>query len=350
MLVPVANKLEENNLTTTFSFEYGEVKEATLQNSINPIIHQVSIKKSWLINYFSLYNSSSLKQKIGFFTYPIVLLKLILKIKPRYLLVANDIMFPSKILVKFCKHLNIPTLSLQHGALCSPFFPIEADKLGVYSEGVKNFIVQNNLAKKERIVSLGNPRWDNLLTETKQKQTPLTHSIVILSQAIAYRDHQGVIDKNIDSMFDLVSRIAYNFPNIQIVVKLHPLENASLWKEKIDFPKFTNLSLSDNNLISLLKQCTICVSGATTAFIEAALFGVKCLAYRPGDSSISVPKETEMDHFIEIFEDPDLLMSEIQRIIDINITIFPIKQDIILDHFGHSAEYIAQYIQSEIGT
>ena len=109
MLVPVANKLKEKKIDVTFVFEYGYLKEKELEKLLDFEINQISIKKFRLVKYFSLYNSSSLKRKIGFFTYPIVLLRLILKIKPSYILVANDIMIPSKTLVNFCKHIQIPT-------------------------------------------------------------------------------------------------------------------------------------------------------------------------------------------------------------------------------------------------
>ncbi len=348
MLVPVANKLKEKKIDVTFVFEYGYLKEKELEKLLDFEINQISIKKFRLVKYFSLYNSSSLKRKIGFFTYPIVLLRLILKIKPSYILVANDIMMPSKTLVNFCKHIQIPTLSLQHGALCEPFFPIEADKLGVYSEGVKNFIEKNNLADKNKIVSLGNPRWDNLKTYIKNKEIPTNHTILILSQATSYKDAKGIVDENIEGMFNLVERIAKQFPNIEIIVKLHPLENSILWNQKVNFLKYNNLKLFDEDLISALTKSTICISGATTAFIEAALFGLKCIGYRPYKATIAVPKETEMDYFIKIFEDYNLLIEEVKKTIFDNNKNFQIDKNYILDHFGNSAEYISKYIISEI--
>lgn len=311
-------------------------------------INQISIKKFRLVKYFSLYNSSLIKQRIGFFTYPIVLLRLILKIKPKYTIVANDIMLPSKVLVKLCKHVDIPTLSLQHGALCEPFFPIEADKLGVYSEGVKNFIVQNNLADKDQIITLGNPRWDKLLSDIENKKIPKKHSILILSQAIAYKNSRGIIDENIEAMFNLVENLAMQLPNIDIFVKLHPLESSALWEEKVNFSRFQNLVIYKENLTEALMQSTICISGATTAFIEAALFEVKCIGYRPAKSTIAVPKKTEMDYFIKIFEDIDALLDEVKKTISDDKKIFTIDKNYILEHFGNSAEYIAEYIKSEI--
>lgn len=350
MLVPVANKLNEQNLNVTFAFEYGTSREIQLQAALNSTIRQVSIKKSKLVSCFSLYNSLSFKRTIGYFTYPIVLMRIILESNPSYLLVANDIMLPSKIVVRLCKFMSIPTLSLQHGAICDPFFPIEANMFGVYSEGVKDFIIAKNLAKKEQIISLGNPRWDSLITEIANKKVPIKHCILILSQAVGYRNKEGIIDDNIEEMFKLVSTLANYFPSINIVIKLHPLENSNLWNEKINFSKFHNLSLSNENLTTLLKYSTICISGATTAFIEAALFDLKCIGFRPGKSSVGVPKETEMDYFIEIFEDPKELIEHVQKIIITDIMTFPIEKNLILDYFGYSAQYIANYIGNKINT
>ena len=349
MLIPVANQLNQKNIAIYFGFEYGKEKETYITNALHKLIKLVSLKNSKWIQIFSLYNNVGIKQKIGYFIYPIILLNLILKSRPKYLLVANDIMYPSKILVKLCKRIGIKTLSLQHGALCSPFFPIEADMLGVYSEGVKNFIVKENLAHPVQLISVGNPRWDSLFSEIKNKKFPNKHKILILSQAIPYQESSGKLDSNIEAMFELVHYIATSLPNIEIVIKLHPLENDESWNGKINVKKFSNLSISKNqNLISLLSTSTICISGATTAFIEAALFGLKCLAYRPGPESIAVPNKTEMDHFLELFTDKDTLLQRVQMITRQDSFDFSLNNNSILDHFGYSSEYIADLIQKEL--
>lgn len=349
MLIPVANQLNQKNIAIYFGFEYGKEKETYISNALHKLIKLVSLKNSKWIQFFSLYNNVGIKQKIGYFIYPIILLNLIFKSRPKYLLVANDIMLPSKVLVKLCKSIGVKTLSLQHGALCPPFFPIEADKLGVYSQGVKEFIVKNKFAREEQIISVGNPRWDTLKDQMKNINALEKHCVLILSQAVVYQDAQEIVDPNIEAMFDLVKVIAFTFPDIQVKIRLHPLEDQTLWDNKINFSEFDNLSFAkDEDLVAALKSSTICISGATTAFIEAALFGLKCIAYRPNIGTIAVPLETEMDYFLKIFHNSEDLLFELKNTLqNINFS-NDTNNDKILDNFGHSAMYIADFIQEEI--
>lgn len=45
-------------------------------------------------------------------------------------------------------------------------------------------------------------------------------------------------DKNIERMFGLIKQLSNILPECTIKIRLHPLEDGTLWREKIDFIKY----------------------------------------------------------------------------------------------------------------
>lgn len=350
MVLPVANELNLRKIKVWFGFEYGNAKTQYILERLSPAIKYFSLKKSILIRVFSFYQTSRIKRIVGFLVYPLKILQLLTVSKPNYILVANDIMIPSKTLILFANFLKIPNLSLQHGALCAPFFPLTAEKIGVYSHDVKEFIIKNGWAKEEKMIIVGNPKWDYLHQYTHKYSTKYLKNILILSQASGYLLDLKTPDKNIEKMFGLIKQLSNAFPECTIQIRLHPLEDGTLWREKIDFIKYHNIILcnSEEKLLDRLQVTDICISGATTAFYEASLLGVKCIAFRPDASTIAVPSITEMDSFLFVCTKEATVLKYIKDFYENSIIFGEHENNCPVAYFGNSAKFIAEYIEVAI--
>lgn len=350
MVLPVANELNFLKIEVWFGFEYGNVKTQYILQYLHPAIKYFSLKESLLIRFFSFYQTSRIRRVVGFLVYPLKILQLLIVSKPNYILVANDIMIPSKTLILFANFLAIPNLSLQHGALCAPFFPLTAEKIGVYSNDVKEFIIKNRWVTEEKMIIVGNPKWDYLHPHSCRNSKKYFKNILILSQAPGYLLDSQKPDKNIEKVFGLVQQLANEFPECKIQVRLHPLEDGSLWKSKIDFIKYHNIMLcnSDEKLLDRLQVTDICISGATTAFYEASLLGVKCIAFRPDVSTIAVPSITEMDSFLFVCTKEVTILKYIKDFYENSIIFSEYENKCPVAYFGNSTKFIAEYIEAVI--
>lgn len=353
MVLPVANELSSKKLEVWFSFEYGHLKTQHILHHLHPTIKIFSLKQSTLIRFFSFYQTNRIKRIIGFLVYPIKILQLLNLSRPNYILLANDIMIPSKTLAHFANFLKIPNLSLQHGALCSPFFPITAEKMGVYSNNVKEFIIKNGWATAEKIIITGNPKWDYIHEWTfKNIKKVNLQNILILSQVPGYLLDSKNPDDNIGRIFGLVQKLSLAFPKCIIQIRLHPLEDGMLWQKKIDFSNHHNIVLCDKEeqLLSLLKRVDICISGATTAFYEAALLDVQCIAFRPSHSTIAVPNVTEMDNFLTVCKNEKEVVEYIKDYYEKPIEHKKSNSICPVSYFGYSTKFLAEHIQQIIKT
>jgi len=351
MVLPVANELNFRKIKVWFGFEYGNAKTHYILEHLSPAIKYFSLKKSILIRFFSFYQTSRIKRIIGFLVYPLKILQLLTVSKPNYILVANDIMVPSKTLVLFAKFLKIPNLSLQHGALCAPFFPLTAEKIGVYSIDVKEFMIKNGWVREEKIIIVGNPKWDSIYKNTSRNNAKGNlKNILILSQVPGYLLDSKNPDKNIERMFGLIKQLSNAFLECTIQIRLHPLEDGTLWREKIDFTKYHNIMLcnSEEKLLDRLQVTDLCISGATTAFYEASLMGVPCIAFRPDVSTIAVPSVTEMDSFVFVCTQETSVLKYVKDFYENSIVSSNHDNHYPVAHFGNSAKFIAEYIQAAI--
>lgn len=351
MVLPVANEISLNNLEVWFGFEYGNAKTQYILEHLSPAIKYFSLKKSILIRFFSFYQTNRIKRIMGFLIYPIKILQLLTLSRPNFVLVANDIMIPSKTLVLLANFLKIPNLSLQHGALCAPFFPITVEKMGVYSDDVKEFIIKNKWAEEEKLIVVGNPKWDYIhkFAQCNNVEKKL-NNILILSQVPGYLIDFNNPDMNIERIFGLVKQLSNTFPECTIRIRTHPLEDGCLWREKIDFIKYQNVEMCNaaESLLELLQKTDICISGATTAFYEASLLGVKCIAFRPSHSTVAVPNITEMDPFLFVCKTEIAVLEYIKAFYSNSTRHNEDNESHPIAYFGHSAKFIAGYIQVAI--
>ncbi|KAB2933653.1 MAG: hypothetical protein F9K24_07365 [Leptonema illini] len=282
-----------------WAYEYGPSHSERLQKGVGSGGHvvQCNIQEWFLIRIFSLYRRS-IWRPVSFAVYIILLSRWFYSLSPSILVLANDIMFSSRFLAFLARARGIPSVALQHGTVGPAHFPMVADRFGVYSEAVRDYVVACGWLELDRIIVVGNPRWD-LLVGTKDRLST-TRNILVLSQASAI-EVLGTRDPNIEALFSLIESLAIKYGDRTFTIRLHPLEDGRHWRDLEQSLANVHIQKSVNvELAAALRSSDFVISGSSTGFYEAAIMGLPCISYRPYANSAVVLPVTEMDSFLLI--------------------------------------------------
>lgn len=264
-------------------------------NLINPIKENKKITKNELniiedfanstINIFNTYNIILTDYDKKFLT------KLIIKVILDYLSIYNKLLankekisliiahadnHPSPIYwIIAAKIVKIPTLMLQHGLDCEPYFLEDAysDYIAVWGNSRKERYELNSRVLPKEIRIIGNPNYDKLSLGSSEYRLNNDNLVIgyigrphgIEKSYFSFRDsklgNKIVHDLNI---------VAEKYPHLKIVCKLHPYDDKSQYK---DMELNDNIMFSEDNIEEFLQKVDIVFSEDSTSAVESLIHG-----------------------------------------------------------------------------
>lgn len=183
---------------------------------------------------------------------------------------------------------KIPTVGLQHGAI-HPYHPdyiygdMEKDcpfpdKICVYGSYVKKVLTENSAYPPDRIVITGQPRYD-VLAEARKffdkekicKRLNLDYNKKIIVIATGgFQAKYGLPDYD-EHLLDAVFEATRVFPDVQLIIKLHPMEDGELQRKMVSERRLKNVLITKGELYELLWICDMLITFASTVAIEAII-------------------------------------------------------------------------------
>ena len=200
--------------------------------------------------------------------------------KPDVMVVLDERSGFGRAVVTTGKLKSIPTLVVQHGLIVDhPIFgPSLADKIAVFGDYTKEVLIKRGVRERQIVVT-GQPRFDRLIT---RKFDERIHKLLNLdgSKNIIVLTTEAIDKFETLKMLHEVMNIIKNFPELQLVIKLHPDEDLEWYRSKIaeigvkDAVIVRNVDLRD-----VLNICEILITRYSTTALEAMILNkhVICL-------------------------------------------------------------------------
>ena len=250
--------------------------------------------------------------------------------KPRVVMVGNDITVEGRFTTKLCKVLGIRTASIMHGSVAGE--PLDGyhivDNFFLFGKASQDYLTKLGLSDKNLIVT-GDPHIDNVidLEKTCHPQIKSEHRLkndqgyVLL--ALSGPGHCTSFEHFNKIVKSIVKFSAQN-PDIDIIAKLHRKDNKENYcKIKQNFPGNRLYVVEDSskglpkNIYNWLSGCKLVITGASTVAIEAMLMQVPVITvdymneYQNVDfidlgATIHVKSKTELFEIVEdVFYAPE---------------------------------------------
>lgn len=221
---------------------------------------------------------------------------MIKKEKPDVVFLSSDATFFGRIIVAVSKLNKVPVVGIQHGnwfgasleyihssgelgprgEASAPYCPIP-DKTALFGQYYKQYLVNKGKYKPEWIEVTGSPRWDSLsnISNVYNKKdickdlglNPNKKIVILTSSPSRIREEKTNVAYTVCGAIK-------NLKNVQLIVKLHPLEIFSLKQYKriakeVEIKKGI-VFLRDYSLFKLLYISDVLISTASTTLIEAS--------------------------------------------------------------------------------
>ncbi|MBI4489887.1 MAG: glycosyltransferase [Deltaproteobacteria bacterium] len=208
---------------------------------------------------------------------------------------------------------GLPSLAMQHGVLTGPYLPayffkkvstdVRRDPIScpvptctaVYNERTREFLTRVSAYPAESVRVVGVPSYDPILRAKE------TLDRVAIGARLGLEDGKPLIlvlsqpfVKEEDWKFfaGAVLGCARRLPELEWVIKLHPSDLASRWREKANQLGLANLRIISGNLYEWLFVCHIAVSWFSSAILEALVLSRPVIVLR-------IPGCLNADVFIE---------------------------------------------------
>lgn len=199
-----------------------------------------------------------------------ILKKYLLKLKPKKIVIANQLSCFHRSLAYVAKELNIETIYMQHASVTENF-----SNLNIFSsallEGEDSLIkFQMNGTKDKKLYLVGMPKFDKY------------YSYISDFKGI---NSIGICTNGMDSLkdfSDLIYFLTQKIPNIQIYVRPHPADRRKI--EWLELAKQNNCLFSDVlevNSFSFFEYIDLIISGDSNIHLEAALLNLPSIYFDP---------------------------------------------------------------------
>jgi|GEM_PF-6377485 len=199
-------------------------------------------------------------------------------VKTKNIITSNDTLLTSNTAIHIAKKHKINDYTLQHGFLTHFYVPTTTTNYIVWGEKAKEWFENENISSQ--ILPLGTPRLDEI-EMIKQNAKNIKdefykkYKIDTTKKIFFYMSHSQAPEfgielhrQNFEALNDVVKNKQY-----QLVIKLHPSENITLFEEVFKNEKENILLLPrDESLYHTIVSSTICASAYSTTLIEAMCF------------------------------------------------------------------------------
>jgi len=221
--------------------------------------------------------------------------KLVEEEAPDFILVSSEHGIIQKSVMVAGRLAKIPTLALQHGtighvhkgylswkgsisesgSIKSPFCPIP-DKTAVFGPYYFDFLTKASAYPPHSVVVTGQPRYDALVMADrvyrreefclKLNLDPTKKIILLVTENVPIPEGKAFLTG--------VLRALRNFPELQIVVKPHPIEKGEWYKEAVNEENAKAVILSKAaDTHEALYACDIFVAAFSTVILEGIILG-----------------------------------------------------------------------------
>lgn len=195
---------------------------------------------------------------IGFYE---VYLQKVQQYKPKAIVFANDHNADARAMLLAAKAAGVKTIYIQHASVSSLFPPLEYDlNLLEGQDALDKYLQCGPITGKVELI--GMPKADKFARERNE------HSKI---------ETIGVACNQLDateSIVQLVSHLAMDFPELTVILRPHPRDNRNF--EKL-LPGKTNITFSkgsEESSLEFLKHLDVLVSGTSGIHLEAVLLNV----------------------------------------------------------------------------
>ena len=221
-----------------------------------------------------LYNAAVRRQLIYFSQLIHTLEKLSSHAALQFVFVGNDISWAGRASCLWANANEIKSFTIQHGAYIDPIVAETVSDLHfLYGKRDEKYLV-NLGVDKTHIQPVGSPKkdiWIDLIQEEAlDAGARRTKKVLFAFSGAGHSVSLGHHRK----LASLVCKAVALFPEIRFAIKLHRKDRAEFYTP-CAFDNPHNLKIfeaSDKPLLSLIHECDICVTGASTGALEAMLF------------------------------------------------------------------------------
>lgn len=194
----------------------------------------------------------------------------IFKKRRAILLMSNDVIDYNRALWLAAKESNIKSIVIQHGLLIEPnaHNKILVDKITGWGQASIEWY-QRYGNDPSKIVVTGNPRFDSIPTIKSRENKESEKMILVGTDFVGGFSTDDSALKNFN-IIKTVYKAVKGEKNIKVVVKIHPGETLSFYKNFLK--RYPEIIITKIDFYELLNSCDIFVSSYSTTILEAAIF------------------------------------------------------------------------------
>ena len=200
----------------------------------------------------------------------------------------NDALQTEKTIMITGKRAGIPTVVLQHGLFAhrekmpkedayiriNGFLPLVADYLCVWGNIMSQHSTKLGM-KKENVLTVGSPRYDNFLVQPKSKikeKKTILFATSGLANFSASQFTSEILEKYEKSL-EVICSICKKFKEYELIVKLHPYSYDFIDVKNIIKKNYPDAKIIQNaNMANLIENCDVLITYAqSTVLLEAMM-------------------------------------------------------------------------------
>lgn len=190
--------------------------------------------------------------------------------RPKIIIFANDHVYYQRALLLAAKSVGIKTVYIQHATVTNSFPPIRYDLVLLDGEDAKNKYIECS-GEVFKYKYIGMPKFDKYQSYRKTSMELNTIGIAL-----------NIVDDLKKALF-LVKEISKTFPNLNIIVRLHPSDIRDI----SSFSKYCSFSNSKiEGVFEYLKQIDINIACHTSTHLEATLLNIPSIFYDIGEYEV----------------------------------------------------------------
>jgi hypothetical protein len=199
-------------------------------------------------------------------------------VKPKAIVIANDHVFSTRILVHWANKFNVPSVYIQHAAVTKEFPPLTVTHAFLEGEDSKEKYIQAG-SDPSKIELIGIPKLDYLYKKINNSSTVKTIGVA----------GNGLESKRV--VIDLLNFLHENFPHMKVIYRPHRMQYFDApYKDELSeildsIPKETTISNPfDEKATDYLAKTDLLIAGDSSIHLEAVLLNVTSVYFfKSGD-------------------------------------------------------------------
>lgn len=205
--------------------------------------------------------------------------KILKRINPLMVVVANDHSLRLRVFFRAAQELNIKTAYLQHASVTENFPPLEFDYAFLDGQESLDKYTANNKICKSEVYFYGSPRFDIIKS--------------VNTEIVSSQNKCGIAINTIDSperIAQLIHKLYQNIDNILITIRPHPAMDNVFWKEFANENKCLLSNAKVENPFYFIVNNDFFISGESAFHLDVALTGKTSFFYNFTNKSM-------LDHY-----------------------------------------------------